>query len=69
MSTNYTWYILLCMKEDQKVVYTHLVHVYSKFNGSHKIFSDSGIELKKRSFVQVVSTSVMKHLFCYPHYS
>ena len=48
MLTNYTWCILLFTKEADEVVYTYLVHMYSKFCGLHKILSDNDTEFKNK---------------------
>ena len=38
MLINYTWFILQFTKEVDEVVHVYLFNVYSKFDGSHKIF-------------------------------
>ena len=67
MLTYYTWCLLLFIKAD-KVGHEYLVNGYSKFDGSHKIMSDSGMEFKNKLFTQVVSTLGMKQVFSSPHY-
>ena len=55
MITNCTWCMLLFTKETNEVVHAYLVHMYSKFCGSHEILSASNVEFKNKLFMQVAS--------------
>ena len=66
MFTNYTWCILLFVKEADEVVHTYIVNMYSKLIGLHKFLSNNGTEFKNKLFT--ASSLGMKQVFSTLHY-
>ena len=65
MLLKYIWCIPLYTKEAEAV---HLVNIYLKFGGSHRILSNNGTEFKNKLFAQVAAILGIKQIHSPPYY-